>query len=326
MDVLVVGIHTAVALLLLVLLLSLQLAEAVGAKQRSDSNSTASVRVVNEIGQDVSGVTVVHKYSDDDLADKKIWDHIKNGESCDDSLNVWWYNTTGVPTNGTNWWKVFWYNKNGSNFYQTDPQNFPGVIDGLERFAQTAVPLLLPIGEANGTEQAAGTTGGAIPPLTIAARKNLQYVLNSESTSGFSQHTLRSEDANETTDIVLRRDGKVTFQSKSGNSTTATKIGNTGVSILQNITSEVSPRQSGGLPRRSCTRWGWKFYDGYDLGGGSNDIRWVRASHRNKCQPICRADRRCRAYSWTRQICFLKKGVGRRRKWKRRGVYSATMC
>eukprot|EP00922_Rhytidocystis_sp_ex-Travisia-forbesii_P043373 GHVS01064703.1.p1 GENE.GHVS01064703.1~~GHVS01064703.1.p1 ORF type:complete len:449 (+),score=46.42 GHVS01064703.1:107-1453(+) len=445
----VVGIHnSALAVLLFVLLvviLSQQtLAGPLSATLIDDSNSsTSSVRIVNEIGHDISGVTVVHKYSnennqDNNLADKKIWNHIKKGEVCDDSLNVSFNNN---ETNGTDWWKVFWYSKDGSNFYQTDPQNFPGVIDGLETFAETAIPLSFSI-SADTEQTPAGpaatttTVNGVTPPLTIAARKNLQYVLNSQSTSGFKEHILGSEDINETIDIVLREDGMVTFMSQTGNSTaiaTATKIRreNAGMAIIPITTNATTnstgnsedsplrqsvrlpnrsctrwgwkfytgydlgggsnnikwmranhrnkcqsicrrtrgcrayswtahkgtrigprcylkrgsrrgarrrrgiysammcgraPAQTAGLPPRQCTRWGWRFYDGYDLGGGRNDIRWVRASHRNRCQPICRADRRCRAYSWAHRICYLKRGAGRRRTWRKRGVYSATMC
>eukprot|EP00922_Rhytidocystis_sp_ex-Travisia-forbesii_P043371 GHVS01064701.1.p1 GENE.GHVS01064701.1~~GHVS01064701.1.p1 ORF type:complete len:454 (+),score=52.16 GHVS01064701.1:424-1785(+) len=453
MDVLV-GIHntTVVILLLfvLILLLSLQtLTQTLGAtlSDSSSSSSTASVRIRNELGHDISGVTVVHKYSDENnnkdnnLADKKIWNHIKEGEICDDSLNVLFNNNDINTTNGSNWWKVFWYSKDGSNFYQTDPQNFPGVIDGLETFAETAIPLSFSI-SADTEQTPAGpaatttTVNGVTPPLTIAARKNLQYVLNSQSTSGFKEHILGSEDINETIDIVLREDGMVTFMSQTGNSTaiaTATKIRreNAGMAIIPITTNATTnstgnsedsplrqsvrlpnrsctrwgwkfytgydlgggsnnikwmranhrnkcqsicrrtrgcrayswtahkgtrigprcylkrgsrrgarrrrgiysammcgraPAQTAGLPPRQCTRWGWRFYDGYDLGGGRNDIRWVRASHRNRCQPICRADRRCRAYSWAHRICYLKRGAGRRRTWRKRGVYSATMC
>ena len=79
---------------------------------------------------------------------------------------------------------------------------------------------------------------------------------------------------------------------------------------------------SGGGPNPPCSQWGWKFYDQYDIQG--NDIYNVPGSDRNACQPACRADPRCKAYSWADYVCYLKSGGTTFL--PNSNVYSAVIC
>lgn len=76
----------------------------------------------------------------------------------------------------------------------------------------------------------------------------------------------------------------------------------------------------------SCTQWGWRFYDGYELEG--KDLTQVPASSRNACQPACRATSGCSGYTWAPSgTCYLKQGyVSNSDARSKAGYYSATIC
>ena len=71
-------------------------------------------------------------------------------------------------------------------------------------------------------------------------------------------------------------------------------------------TTTPTPTTTTSSPLNPCTQWGWRFYDFFDIQG--NDIGRVLKSNRNDCQPECRANPNCKAYTWSSGdgYCYLK--------------------
>lgn len=174
----------------------------------------AIIVIENKTGKEIEFVTVAHKYSDN-YKNHKTWGNLLNDKTTKDGLEVE-YNT-GFGTTGRDWWVVTWKFKGDDTVYLTTPQNFRGLIDGVEKGLTQALPE---IGKAAGAA-VGGEAGAAIGGP--AAEKVGMLFLNTESTDGFKQHILRDEDSKE-------KDGKPTvieigpkevkFKSPSGDSTT----------------------------------------------------------------------------------------------------------
>jgi hypothetical protein len=155
------------------------------------TQNIAWVQIVNNTGEQISEVTVLHKYSDV-YKDNCIWDRLEAGQTSDGkTVNF----NTGFGTTGVDWWLVTWLSQDGRTFYYTDPENFRNLIDVLEDIASRYIG------------QAGGILGSAIA----------NQVLNNESTSGFKQHILREGDNYNY--ITLTPNG-VQWSSNSGNSST----------------------------------------------------------------------------------------------------------
>ncbi|KAF7557474.1 hypothetical protein G7Z17_g744 [Cylindrodendrum hubeiense] len=178
---------------------------------------TANVSVRNNTDNAIVAISIVHKYSDD-YTNEGQWGIIAPGELAEDTMEVE-YNT-GAFTTGRDWWVVTWFNPEMTTQYFSDPENFRNIIDALEKVAPSAV------GAAAGA--IAGLASSWTGPGAIAARQAAKRVAkmateqltNDESTDGFKQHILRSEDEDELTEIVINEDLTITFKSNSGDSET----------------------------------------------------------------------------------------------------------
>ncbi|EHK19500.1 uncharacterized protein TRIVIDRAFT_216511 [Trichoderma virens Gv29-8] len=180
---------------------------------------TASVSIRNNTSKPMVSVSLVHKYSDV-YKHRKEWAAIPAGDSSDESLQVE-YNT-GFFTTGRDWWFISWYSQDMKTLYYSNPQNFRGAFDAVEKSVSPealikAGTLLAPI---------ALFTGGPVLaiPVTMAtvavARSTTDTLYASEETSGFKQHILREEDAGKVTEIIINEDETITFKSQSGDSET----------------------------------------------------------------------------------------------------------
>ena len=177
---------------------------------------SARVAVANETGRRLVYVTVLHKYSDN-YKDQHTWRGVAPGTTGAD-LQVR-YNT-GFGTTGRDWWRVIWAYEGESRMHYTNPDNFRGIIDGMEQAGQIVVPIA-----AAALAAGAGVVTGPGAAVAAAAAATAgtmfaQAAMNDESTDGFKQHILRSDDANRTTTIHIRANGTVVFKSVSGDSET----------------------------------------------------------------------------------------------------------
>ncbi|KAM5345152.1 hypothetical protein ACJ41O_011014 [Fusarium nematophilum] len=175
---------------------------------------TAQATIRNNTGNTIVGVGVIHKYSDD-YKHEHQWGIIQPGELAPETMEVE-YNT-GAFTTGRDWWYVCWFSPDMSTFYYSDPENFRDFIDCLENIAPDAIAA------AAGAMAVVGSGGSAAAAAaaTAAVAKSATSVLfNEETTAGFKQHILRSEDEDEVTEIVINDDNTITFKSKSGDSET----------------------------------------------------------------------------------------------------------
>ena len=184
---------------------------------------TANVVVKNETGKTLRSVNVVHKYSDD-YKNKEDWGRLSPNGSTAPALRVE-YNT-GALTTGRDWWVVSWEYEGDDKLYHTDPNNMRGFVDILEKASAVAIPIAL---AAAGAAVGAGATAGAGTAAGGAAAAAAGTILsnalfNAESTSGFKQHILRSEDADKTMSIIIDANNDVTFDSKSGKSKTGSSF------------------------------------------------------------------------------------------------------
>jgi hypothetical protein len=173
----------------------------------------AIIHVQNNTGKDIDFVTVAHKYSND-YKNHQTWGNLPNSATTSDGLEVDY--TTGFLTTGRDWWLVTWKFKGENMVHFTDPQNFRGIVDALEKAALAGLPEA---GKAAGGA-VAGKPGAAIGGP--AAERIGTLFLNNESTDGFKQHILRDEDSKEKggKSTVIEIGGEVTFRSPSGVSTT----------------------------------------------------------------------------------------------------------
>lgn len=182
------------------------------------TNRTALATVHNSTDQPMFAVSLVHKYSDD-YKNRKEWPVISPGETAADALTVEY--RTGFGTTGRDWWLITWYNADMTVQYYSAPNNFRGIIDGLESIAPDAVEVAATAAAAVITAESGGTAQAAAAVLVKAAKETTEKLVNAESTEGFKQHILRSEDAGKVTTITIGNG--VSFNSKSGVSNTGFK-------------------------------------------------------------------------------------------------------
>jgi hypothetical protein len=179
------------------------------------TDRTANAVIRNETGVDIGSVSLIHKYSDN-YVDAKQWDGIlPTGSTTDPALVVRYH--TGFLTTGMDWWRVTWVNAD-KQLCMTDPNNFQGIfnmVEGLLKDNASWAELKL--------LQEAPESGEGAPFLVAGAGviKALDaFVLNNESTVGFKENMLRSDDAGQTVTVTLKADKTVTISSPSGSSDT----------------------------------------------------------------------------------------------------------
>lgn len=180
---------------------------------------TANAVVENHMyGVNLAGVTLTHKYSDD-YVDQKTWGNLP-ARYRTPSLRVTYH--TGLFTTGRDWWHVSFYSEDFTIYCYTDPNNFRGIVDGLE----TAAPVIAAAAAAY------ATAGAATPAAVAAAAAAGEAITNSlttkGATAGFKQHILRSEDQGNTVRLILQPRGRATISSPSGRSDTVFRCQYTG--------------------------------------------------------------------------------------------------
>jgi hypothetical protein len=111
------------------------------------------------------------------------------------------YNT-GFGTTGRDWWLATWQ-YDDKDLYFTNPNNFRAAFDWAE-------------GQVNSLFKSVEDIPDELTPAVNFASK----AFNSESTKGFKQHILRSEDSGKVVKITLKKGGKVEITSPSGKSET----------------------------------------------------------------------------------------------------------
>jgi hypothetical protein len=166
------------------------------------THQRANIHIVNDTGERIRAVSIVHKYSDN-YSNDHVWDSLEPGATSD-ALQVD-YNT-GFLTTGRDWWFVAWVSDDGRTLYYTNPQNLRGFVDVLESAASSVATL---VGSLATSES--GGWGGPVGALIV------KPFVNSQKTEGFKQHILRSEDS--VTKIHLTK-GEVAWVSPSGTSRT----------------------------------------------------------------------------------------------------------
>ena len=177
----------------------------------------APVQVVNQTGRALEFVTVVHKYSDV-YKSRKTWRRVPNGATTDSNYRVR-YNT-GFGTSGKDWWLVVWGYQGDARVYFTAPNNFRDFIDGMEQAGQIVLPVTIAAVSAVACMKCGPLAAAAAAAAFAAGEKIALATMNNESTNGFKQHILRSEDSNGVVSIFLFGNGRVRIESKSGRSDT----------------------------------------------------------------------------------------------------------
>ncbi|OAL43060.1 hypothetical protein IQ07DRAFT_593416 [Pyrenochaeta sp. DS3sAY3a] len=182
---------------------------------------TALVKIQNNTPDTISGASISHKYSD---VYKNQFDFVSiPAYSTSTEVMEVQYNT-GAFTTGRDWWFVTYHRavasaeKPGSlKMWYTDPSNFRSIIDFLESVAPSLIKAAI--------KAAQGSNPALLPAARaaqIASKVMCKALFNNESTAGFKQHILRSEDEGKVTLVVIEADNDVVFKSKSGNSETVT--------------------------------------------------------------------------------------------------------
>ncbi|SMR61876.1 unnamed protein product [Zymoseptoria tritici ST99CH_1E4] len=178
---------------------------------------TAYVQVINNTPHSISGVGVVHKYSNV-YKEEHVYDILQPGQ-WSSPFEVT-YNT-GWLTTGRDWWLVLGHNdndpigKNSMSQFYTDPENFQDIINWLESAAPTLIGAALTAAEILQPELAAVTAVAG-----VAAEALCTAMLNDAATAGYKQHILTDEDKGKVLQIWINNDGTVNFISPSGRSDT----------------------------------------------------------------------------------------------------------
>lgn len=178
---------------------------------------TATVSVQNSTPHNLMSVSLIHKYSDN-YKHARQWPIIRPHQASSDNLRVE-YNT-GFGTTGKDWWMLSWYSQDMKTQYYTNPNNFRGLFDALDKVAPSVIQAAVKV---VGTVIAgdSGPNGErAVETVAAVARDTTSRLFNTETTKGFKQHILRSEDSNAVTRIIINNDGTVSFFSRSGTSKT----------------------------------------------------------------------------------------------------------
>ncbi len=162
------------------------------------------VKIVNQSSLNLASVSVIHKYSDN-YKNQLDWTNVPAGGSTD-TKNVDYH--TGFLTTGTDWWLITFCDTQGK-LYVSDPTNFTGLIDFITGGIKTIAELL------DNVDQRAAV-----------AAKVASLFMNDEKVSGFKEHMLRSEDEERPTEIIIKNQGDITLDSKSGKSNTVYRTAN----------------------------------------------------------------------------------------------------
>ena len=190
----------------------------------------ADVVVSNKTGKTILYVTVAHKYSDEYEHQLEWPSALTDGAST--SAQPVTYNT-GFGTTGRDWWYVSWVYSDSGTIYYSDPTNFRGAIDLMEKVGSVAIPVGAAIAASVVGAVCTVGTGGACGPaatgaawatgaaaaaaITSAAAGEL---LADGGTQGFKQHILRDDDAGKTVTIELQKNNQILITSPSGDSRT----------------------------------------------------------------------------------------------------------
>lgn len=190
----------------------------------------ADVVVKNKTGKTILQVTVAHKYSDEYEHQLDWPGALKDGMTTSGKPVT--YNT-GFGTTGRDWWYVSWVYTDSSTVYYSDPNNFRGAIDFMEKAGRVVIPVGSAIGAAVvGAVCTAGTFGGCGPVAATAiattsaaagaaiASAAAGELLSTGGTKGFKQHILRDDDAGKTVTIELQKNNEILISSPSGESRT----------------------------------------------------------------------------------------------------------
>lgn len=175
---------------------------------------TGQYYATNNFGRPLQAIHVFHKYSDN-YKDKITWDNIPSGGNTPAAPARY---HTGAFTTGRDWWLVAWLDDR-NKFFMTDPKNGRAFFDALEKGTKAVLE-----GMREYVKQAKPKSDGEAAALLVGAICDMVFspMLNSESTAGFKQHILRSEDEGRPTQIVIDSEGSknVAFKSASGKSET----------------------------------------------------------------------------------------------------------
>lgn len=177
----------------------------------------AWVTIVNNTPYSISGVGLLHKYSNV-YAEKCVWEKIlpgKESSRCQVSYN------TGFFTTGKDWWRVFGHSdrdpvlRNSMTQWYSDPDNFRAFFDFFDRAAPALIGVAL---------KAAGFVNPQLRPVAAVARVVADAIcnalLNDAGTAGYEQHILRKKDEGMVTRVYINNDRSIIFASPSGNSKT----------------------------------------------------------------------------------------------------------
>lgn len=168
---------------------------------------TARVVIKNATDFPVKAVCLVHKYSDV-YKNTGAWEIIHPGQESS-AIEVEYITGSGIT--GTDWWTLSWFSDDLNTFRYSSPSNFRGLFDWVERVPNLVQPHV---------EEKLGK-------LLERLKIGLAPIVDQESTEGFKKHELTSDDAGNTTIVVINGDQSITLYSVSGESkcgTTAREV------------------------------------------------------------------------------------------------------
>lgn len=192
--------------------------------------------------------------------------------------------------------------------HYTDPNNFRGIVDGLEQVGKTVVPIIATtaagVAGAVCTVGTAGGCGAGAIAGTIAAGSGAtaltQLMMNNESTEGFKKHVLRSSDSDVTTTFQIMpgsTQGTVRIISSSGTSETVWKT------KTVTITDEMRAIASANAPSRPAS---FEMISNAGIPGFNNETH--RGVSALACQDLCIGRSWCKSADFERATgnCFLQ--------------------
>ncbi|ORX90687.1 hypothetical protein BCR34DRAFT_501828 [Clohesyomyces aquaticus] len=183
----------------------------------------ALVKIQNNTPDTITGVSVSHKYSDV-YKNQGDWTlPIAPGQLSTETMTEVEYNT-GAFTTGRDWWMVTYHRENSASvrpnevkMWYSDPENFRSIIDFLEKAAPSLIKTAINVAKGSNPQLLP-----AAKAAQIVSKVMCKLMFNDESTAGFKQHILRSEDEGKVTVITINKDDTITFKSVSGKSETVT--------------------------------------------------------------------------------------------------------
>ena len=163
----------------------------------------AKVSIFNKTDKEIVFARVVHKYSNkrrDDLIWQAPRTSIKPGKGkfADKAGQRYARYITGALTTGKDWWFVTWIYKGDDKIYYSNPNNFRGAIDVLEKVTHIAAPLAVDAAAAAAAAGCTVATGGGCAPVALVGTAGAIYgsgkladaLFNGESTKGYFEHSL----------------------------------------------------------------------------------------------------------------------------------------